>query len=136
MVLVLRHSVGNRSKTFELLSVHSFFLHLGEWGGLEFEYSFFFGFALIGVRTTGRPFLKTPEKCSGFRAGEIFLIYLCNFSYKLTHCVSPSCKVINVLTFKIAKNRISDNEHCTRKIVFRARNSLGTFEKRTPDPGD
>lgn len=50
-----------------------------------------------------------------------------SFWYKLTPCVSPFCKLFNILTF-----RISDNEHCARKIVLRARNAFRTFEKRTP----
>lgn len=75
---------------------------------------------------------KTLEKCS---AGEIYFFFFQNrfflnggsFWYKLTPCVSPFCKLFNILTF-----RISDNEHCARKIVLRARNAFRTFEKRTP----
>ena len=35
-------------------------------------------------------------------------------SYKLTPCVYPSCKVFNVLAFKMVKNRFFDNGHCVR----------------------
>ena len=33
-----------------------------------------------------------------------------------------SCKVLDVLAFKIVKSRISDNKHCACKIIFRAGN--------------
>ena len=46
--------------------------------------------------------------------------YSLSVSYKLTPCVYPSCKVFNVLTSKIVKNRISDDDHCAHKIDFGA----------------
>ena len=36
----------------------------------------------------------------------------------------------NVKFVKIVKKRASDNENCARKNVFRARITIGTFEKK------
>ena len=61
------------------------------------------------------PVLKTHKKCSSPRNifQTCFLLIGGNFSNKgVAPCVSPSCKVFNILAFKIiVKNRFSDNEH-------------------------